>query len=262
MWLQQLFNLLFFVNFLKMIDENTLNKFEELRNIGLIGATNAGKTHKFKQFMCDKKFPSYDEFIFCGNPKDTIELSKCYCASEFLNGNDWTNKKMTYFNLNQIERAISYCDDPKNASHLKLLLLDDALIQGNKAADVVSNFLHQSKNAKTTVVVAIHVPTGAKDAVKIRAALNYLVVINESPEITAKLMEKQVNDPIIKQYNNKPLFDKFLIKDKVKQLIYNDKYMVEGGLKNYHNEQAGQSDAKATSQAGESSSSSAIDTHD
>ena len=221
-----------------LVSESELYEFEQFGNVGFMGPTNSGKTFAMKRFFCDKKLPLYDLFIYVGNVKELQEIRNAYAAHLYLHGKDWKKGNMMFFNRQQLQQALAYCESSENATKSKLIFLDDALInkesKGNVKKDI-GNFMHQSKNSNTTVFISIHIPMGGAEEKMIRASLRYLILLNEEVNTITRLTDLDPKGTILKNYELASKYDKFLIYDKTDHLLFGKDYTIVNGVKNYQN---------------------------
>lgn len=212
-----------------IVNEEPLINFKKFGHLALIGPTESGKTFRFKIFCCDQKFNSeeYDEFIYCGPPKQLEEISKAWAANLYLTEGKYDDGNMRYFKLEEIDKAILYCTASEN-NHSKLIFLDDALIVNAQMNKRIATWIHQAKNYNTTVVISVHEAFGSKDEKMVRTACKYYVGLNLGPETISKLIQQPKENYIIKQLESKSTTPQknVFIYDKNTQIVYKDDYKV------------------------------------
>ena len=209
-----------------ILNQPALKLFAQFGHIALVGPTNAGKTTKFLNFLCDQKFEPYEEFIYCGNSKSLTDISGCYAANLYLREGEWKNGRMKYFKLEEIPNAIMYCENPIN-SHTKLLFIDDAMIQNdNLIKRSISNFVSQAKNHETTVCVTMHEVSGEKERKSVRMAMRYFVLLNADIDTLVRVTRLSKDNIIIRKYMNNDKYDKVLIYDREENIFYDKNYQV------------------------------------
>jgi len=209
----------------KLVNEPTIDKFEQYGHIGVMGPTESGKTSIIKTFFCDNKFPNiYQEFIYCGPPKQLNEMAKAFAAWKYLNKEDYAKAKMTYFKLEEMQQAIIYAQT-ENSQVQKLFYIDDAMIISEANNKKIATFIHQAKNYNVTMIVAMHEPFGNANEKMIRSGCRYFVVINLPRETLARLFKIPSDHFIIKQIENvSSPHERVIIEDKVKQTFFNKQY--------------------------------------
>lgn len=204
-----------------------IKSFEEFGHIALIGPTESGKTTKFKTFCCDKliNVELFDKFYYVGPPKQLEDVAVSWAADQYLTRGEWKDTKMEYFKLDELDKALLECTNTDNQHLKKFIFLDDALIISKQFNKKIASWIHQAKNYNTTACISVHEAFGTQDEKMIRSACRYLCGINLAPATTSKLINKPIDNNIIKSLEaQKNPHRVFFIYDKKSQNIFNEHY--------------------------------------
>ena len=198
-----------------IIPANHWKGLREFYHMGLIGASNTGKTTMFKRLLADQKIPIADTYIVVAQPVNKSELTIGMASNDYLTeGDKFKSKKYLNFIPSEISKAFGYCKDMENAQESKLIFLNDCLITNSKTRDNIAFFINEAKNFKTTVVVEIHNLTGP-NMLMLRGALEVKIYFGLTSLALSQQLELEKNDPIIQKYNTKSnRYDQILIYDK------------------------------------------------
>ena len=197
---------------------------EPFLHLGLIGATNSGKTRFFKQLLADQKIPICDIYIVVGNTPGKSELVTGFAALEYLSTGAYKSKKYLHFMPHEIEEAIAYCMDDSRMKETKFLFLNDCLITTNKIKNQVANFANKAKNWNTTLGIEVHSYAG-ENMVLLRNALKNKVYFEFKPKQLALALDMSVNDNIIAKYAGLSKGDEIVIEGEGKSGLFNKHYL-------------------------------------
>lgn len=219
------------------VDEDEVNKMAfdnvipakewtglELRShMGLIGATNAGKTTFFKVLLADQKIPICDNYIIVGNLPGKSELVTGFATSEYLSTGAYKGKKYYHYAIEETEQAMAFCIRDNLVNESKCLFLSDCLISSPALRDNIANFINKAKNYNTSVIVEIHNISGPS-MVLMRNALAVKIYLNQKERAIATQLNMSIKDNLIAKYASLPKFDKVLIEDDTHG-FFNKKYL-------------------------------------
>ncbi len=181
-------------------------------HMGIIGATNAGKTTFFKTLLADQKIPICDMYILVSNLPGKSELVTGFATNEYLTTGAYKGKLYYHFAVEETEQAMSLCMRDNLADKTKCLFLSDCLISSSGLKDNIANFINKAKNYQTSVVVEIHNISG-QSMVLLRNALAVKVYLNQKERALAMQLNMSIKDNLIFKYASLPKYDKVLIED-------------------------------------------------
>jgi hypothetical protein len=115
----------------------------------------------------------------------------------------------------------------------KLCFMDDIFIQGNKIKNIVSQFINQAKNSKTTCVLTIHEPFGGEPEKQVRNAANWIGMFNLNGHTLARITTSlTIDSPQMHEYLNRSRYDKVLFYNTLEHVIFDNNYLPLASIKN------------------------------
>ena len=205
-------------------DESTF-EIDEFEHMILIGTTNTGKTHAFKQLLCDAKFKfNFNEFVFIGRGEQLSEIAAAFAVFNQKTKGNPEAREMKNFSFAELGTALAYLEKFR---HPKLCYMDDIFIQGNKIKKEVSNFINQAKNSNTTCVLTIHEPFGGEPEKTVRNAANWIGMFNLSKDTIARATGYTISadNPKLLEYNARSKFKKILWFNTLTHVIFDYNYL-------------------------------------
>lgn len=191
----------------------------------LIGTTNTGKTHAFKQLLVDAKFEfEFEEFVYIGRGEQLPEIATAFAAYNQETSGSSDAREMKNFSFADLGTAVAYLEKFR---HPKLCYMDDIFIQGNKIKKEVANFINQAKNSNTTCVLTIHEAFGGEPEKTVRNAANWIGMFNLSRDTIARATNYTISadNPKLNEYNARDKFKKILWFNTLTHTIYDHNYL-------------------------------------
>ena len=182
-------------------------------HMGIVGATNSGKTYRFLTFLADQKIPICDRYIIVGDSPKRDEIVKGICALMYLSGRPYQESKIEHFPINEVKRAIALCLDPATLHEEKYVFFNDVLISTADARNSLANFANKAKNFNTTLCIEIHHLAG-ENMVLMRNALQHKVYCDLSPKSLALELGLKAGDDFITKYAGLAKMDRVVIHER------------------------------------------------
>lgn len=163
----------------------------------------------------------YEEFIYVGRSEQLEEIAAVFAALNLKERGSVDARQMKFFSYVEIQQAISYAES--NHSYEKLMFMDDIFIQGNKIKNLVSQFINQAKNSKTTCVLTIHEPFGGEPEKSVRNAANWYGMFNLNSNNLSRLTGGALtpDSPFMNEYLMRSKFEKILFYNTIEHSVFN-----------------------------------------